>query len=575
MTVINGFIIVLMLLLLVYSLYRLFRKKSLLMVIPASAQVFSLVIATLSLIHDVEVPQFIELAYVVFGILPPSVILIIDYIRMIRKIKNSGVYEGFVEQLSKSSPAPACLPQEGINEPAKEKPIQDIMKDIKNLPDDAQKNIRKCLTHAHALLGESDLTGSYYIYCTCARIAGNSSVLYYNSANICYRLRKYEEALENCKKALELANADTPEHQDILYNMGNAYYMLENYGSAAKTFEKVLEANRDNVKAVENLAFTYIRMGEKEKGIGLLSSTKMDQGNFRAHFISGKLLYEAGEYTKAEEELRKSAGLRPESMEALEELGKTLMKQEKYEAALEVFSEILKLEPDHYNTWSNKANVYSKLGKFKEAAESYREAVRIRPDSYKCYYNMAIALQECGRNKEAADAFKNAIRINPGFVDAYNNLGITLSLTGRYEEALEVYEGGIKKNPKDFSLFFNMGMSLFETGKYMEAAAAYRDALELKPDELEIYYYLGAALTEIRHYNDAIEAYKSALEIKPSNGELHYNIAAIYAMLGRYDIAAENLKHAIELDSEIRRDVMHNRAFDGMQGRKDFKEMIS
>ncbi|MEN6315312.1 MAG: tetratricopeptide repeat protein [Clostridiaceae bacterium] len=575
MTVINSFIIVLVLLLLIYSLYRLFRKKSLLMVIPACAQVFSLVIAILSLIHDVEVPQYIELAYILLGILPPSVFLFIDYVRMIRKVKSRGIYEGLVEQPAKTAPVPACLPPEGINEPAKEKQIQDVMKDLKNLPDDIQKNVRKCLGHAHALLGENDLAGPYYIYSTCAKIAGSSYMLYYNWACICYRLKKYEEVLENCKKALELLNGTVSEQQDILYNMGNAYYMLDNYGSAARSFEKVLEVNGENVQSVENLAFTYVHMGEKEKGIELLSNTKADPGNFRAHFISGRLLHEAGEYARAEEELRKSARLRPDSIEVLEELGRVLMKQEKNEAALEVFDEILKLAPDHYNTWSNKAHVNSKLGSWKEAAASYKEAVRIRPDSSISYYNMAIALQECGNSKAAADAFKSAIRINPGFVAAYNNLGITLSLAGRYEEALEVYEEGIKRNPHDFSLFFNMGMSLFETGKHMEAAAAYRDALDLKPDELEIYYYLGAALTEIRHYNDAIEAYKSALDIKPTDGELHYNIAAIYAMLGRYDIAVENLKHAIELDSEVRSDIMQNRAFDGMRSRNDFKEMIS
>lgn len=575
MTVINGFIIVFMLLLLAYSLYRLFRKKSLLMVIPVCSQVFSLVIAVLSMIHDVEAPQYIELAYVLLGILPPSVFLFIDYVRMIRKIKSGGIYEGLVEQPARPASAPACLPPEGINEPAREKQIQEIMKELKNLPEDIQKNVRKCLGHAHALLGEKDAAGPYYIYGACARIAGSSYMLYYNWACICYRLKKYEEALENCKKALEFAKDAPLEQQDILYNMGNAYYMLESYGNAAKSFEKALEANGENIQAAENLAFTYVRMGEKEKGIELLSNTKADQGNFRPHFISGRLLHEAGQYARAEEELMKSARMRPDSIEALEELSRVLMKQEKNEAALEVFDKILGLEPDYYNAWSNKGHVNSKLGRWKEAAASYREAVRVRPDSSKSYYNMAVALQECGNSKAAADAFKNAIRINPGFVDAYNNLGITLSLAGRYEEALEVYEEGIKRNPRDFSLFFNMGTSLFETGRYMEAAAAYRDALELKPDELEIYYYLGAALTEIRHYNDAIEAYKSALEIKPTDGELHYNIAAIYAMLGRYDIAGENLKHAIELDGEVRRDAMQNKAFDGMRGRSDFKKMIS
>ena len=575
MSAVNAFMIILMLLLLVYTFYRLFKKKSLLMLIPACAQIFILAIAILSFINRVEVPQFIEIAYVLLGILPPMVFLIIDYSRMVRKVKSQGVYDGLVEQNPKPVTFELCLPSEGINQIAKEKQIPDILKELKILPDEMQKNFRKCLNHAHLFLSEKDYTGAFHIYDTLSKAAGSSCMLYYNLAGICYRLEKYEEALEYYKKVLELNNAPAADQQDISYNMGNTYYMLKKYGKAARSYEKTLEANPENTQAVENLAFTYVRMGEQEKGIELLNKISVKEGHFRAHFISDKLLHEAGKYNEAEQELMKSIKLQPDSIEALDELGRVLLMLKKPEAALDIYERITHLNQDDYSAWCSKANIYSKLNRWKEAASNYKEAVRIRPDNYRSHYNLAVALDECGSRQAAAEAFKEAIILHPDFVDAYNNLGITLSLLGRYEEALEVYEEGIKRNPQNFSLFFNMGMNLFETGKYVEAAAAYRNAIDIKPDELEIYYYLGAALTELRHYNDAIDAYKCALKIKPADGELHYNIAAIYAMLGRYDIAVENLKQAIELNGDIRSDARQNRAFDGMRSRSEYKEMMS
>lgn len=575
MSVVNGFIIVLMLLLLVYIFYRLFKKKDLLMLIPACAQIFSLVIALLSFINSVETPALIQAAYLLLGILPPASYLIFDYVKMIKKVKTQGTFEGLVEKRINPPPVPLCLPPEGINPLAREKQIPEIMKELKDLSDEMQKNFRKCLNHAYLLHVDEVDKGSYYTIDTLSKIAGSSYMLYYNSAGICYKLKMYESALERYKKAMELTGAVTSEQKDIYYNMGNTYYMLKKFEKASKSYEKVLEMDQGYSQAVENLAFTYVHMGEKQKGIELLSRTAVEEGFYRAHFISGKLLHEAGKYAEAEAELMKSIKLQPEGVEARDELGRVLIKMQKTEDALKIYEEILEMNPDDYTAWCSKANIFSRQTRWNEAAFSYKEALRIRPDSYRSYYNLAVSLQEGGKNKAAVDAFKNAIKLYPDFIDAYNNLGITLSLMGRHEEALRVYEEGIRRNPKDFSLYFNMGMNLFETGNYMEAAAAYRDALEIKPEEIEIYYYLGAALTEMRHYNDAIEAYKSALLVKPTDGELHYNIAAIYAMLGRYDIAGENLKQAIEMNEGVRNDARYNRAFDGMRGRNDFKEMIS
>jgi tetratricopeptide (TPR) repeat protein len=575
MSVVNGFLIVLMILLLTYTFYRLVRKKSLLMVIPACCQVFSLAVALPGFIDNVEAIPVVQASNLLLGILLPAFFILIDYHSMVKKVKNKGIYNGLVEATLKSEPDTRCLPSEGINRPAREKQIVEIMKDLKNLPEDIQKNIRKSLNHAQSLISENKLSDAYYIYDTLAKVTGASYMLFYNAADICYRLGRYNDASESYKKALELADQASLKVQELYYNHGNTYFMLKKYEKAASSFEKALEIDPSNIPANENLAFTYVHMGEKEKGIGLLNRLKTGDGSYRASFISGRLLNDASRYQEAEAELRNCIKLQPLGIEARDELGKALLRQNKYEAALEIFEEIIKLKPDEYQAWCSRASLFSRLKRWSDAASSYSEAIKLRPDNYRNYYNMAVALEECGSWESAIEAYRNTIKVNPAFADAYNNLGIALSIAGKQQEALAVYEEGIRINRQDFSLFFNMGMNLFEAGRYIEAVASYRNALDINPKELEVYYCLGAALTELRHYNDAIEAYKSALNIKPSDGELHYNIAAIYAMLGRYDIAGENLKQAISLKEDVRSDARKNRAFDGMRGRKDFREMVS
>lgn len=574
MTVINGFILVFMFVLLLYSFYRMLKKKSLLMLIPVCMQIFPIPIALLSFINDVEAQPFVEASYVIFGILLPMSFIFYDYRTMTRKIKTTGSFEGLVEKAPEAPARIFSLPPEGINPPADDIPLNEIMKDLEKIPEELQKNFRKCVSHANALKADRDLQGACSVYDTLAKVANGSYTLYYNLAGIYYGLKRYDEAMDAYRKALELSGPDTADRCSIYYNMGNACYMLGKYEQAIKNYEKSIDAGYNGSNAFENLAFAFIRSGDADRGIDTLKKLTSSENDYRAAFVLGKLLNEAGRPDEAEKALRDAVGFRSDSIEALDELGRVLVRQKKHEDALQVFEQIITADPANFQAWSSRASACAKLQRWKEAVAAYREAIRINPESFSCYYNMAIALEESSEHEAATEAYKTAIRLNPDFTDAYNNLGIALSSLGRREEALEVYTEAIRRKPAEFSLYFNMGMCLFEEGKYTQAAAAYRNALDIKPDELEIYYYLGAALTELRNYNDAIEAYKSALEIKPSDGELYYHLAAIYAMLGRYEISEENLKHAVELDERIREDVGRNHAFDGMRGKSGFRKIV-
>ncbi len=576
MSVVNGTLIVLMFFLLLYTVYRLFRRKSLLMIIPVCAQIFAVSIAFLSFVNDVEPEIYIEAVFVLFGLMLPLVFLIYDYLLMIKRVKRKGTFEGLVEKADNRIISNPSLPDEGINCLAADFKVNNIIRGLQSLPKDIQKNIRKQLNYANSLNKQKDYIGPYYIYETVSKIVDTSFMLYYNFGRICYKLHKYEEALDGFKMALELSTqADDEYKRDIYYNIGNTYYMLGKYYEAAKSYEIALQLFGDDLRTLENLSFTYVRNGEHDRGIDLLMKTPVNYDTYRAHFIAGKLLYEACRYSEAENEFEKCIVLKSGLIEPKAEMGKVLIKLKKHEAAIDLYNQIISIDPDNYEAWNNKSRLCSLLNRWTEAAGGYKEVIRLDPDNSKNYYNYAVALEESGKREAAIEAYKKAIEISPDFAQAYNNLGIALSLMGKTHEALEVYEEGIKRNENDFNLYFYLGMNHFEEQRYMEASKAYKKALEIKPKELETYYYLGAALTQMRYYNDAIDAYKKALDIKPSDWELYYSIAAVYAMLGRYDISLENLKKAIELNSDICDDIEKNSAFDGMRGRNDYKEIVA
>ena len=118
MTIVNGFITLLILLLLAYSLYRSIKRKSLLMLIPVCMQVFAAMISIMSFAGDVEALLEVEAVYILFGIVPPSALLIYDYRKMIGGFKAKGGFEGLVKGVP--GKGLSSFPPEGINSIKKE-----------------------------------------------------------------------------------------------------------------------------------------------------------------------------------------------------------------------------------------------------------------------------------------------------------------------------------------------------------------------------------------------------------------------------------------------------------------------
>ena len=573
MSVINGFFIIIMLLFLIYMAYRLFIKRKLIMLLLAGTQIFAILIAVLCFVNDVQDLNIIQACYILLGVIIPCYFIICDYVKMMKKIKEKGVYEGFIvkEPSESGIEKNTDIHSLRINPILKENQIAAIISGLDLNKDNILKNVKKNLIHAHIFISNKDYSSAFGIYNQIVKIISNSPQLYYNHGNLCYYLGNYSEAINSYKKVLELK-----EDHTVYYNLGNAFFKYKKYNKAIEHYEKALELNPAFIDAQENKTLSLAGMGESGKALEYFKNINgQDENNYKVHFIFSILLSDIGKYEESEEEIKKCIKLDSKCAGGFEELGRILLKQNKLNEALEAYENLIILTPDDFTGYYKKGNCYYKLGMRKEAVEYFKKSIELKPDNYKSYFNMAVALDEMGSRNEAIEMFNKAIEIKPDFVDAYNNLGIILSYMGRNNEAIQIYEEGIRRNPEEFSMFFNMGIMLAEAGRNHEAVAAYRNALKIKPDECEINNYLGAALTKIRSYNDAIEAYKNALMVKPSDSELLYNIASVYSLLGRYDIAKDNLRKAIEINDRFKNDAKNNRAFDGMRSKSDFRELVS
>lgn len=609
MSVILGFIIAVMSLLLIYMAYRLFLRRKVIMLISLCLQIVAVTIAILAFVGNVETNNFVESIFITFGVAVPCIFFVIDYTRMMKKIREQGVYEGFVEAAAaiEDDDGTVEISHKSICPIIKEIQVADLIKDMDLNKEDILKNIRKSLNLAQASIKNNDYDSAYDIYGTLVRLINNSSSLFYNYANTCYCMELYSEALQNYRKVVEInektireINSDEEilsvdkkfsrdtqkesktekeilfEQYKVYYNMGNSCFKLGRYEQALENYEKALGLNPDMENVNENIARTLIALEKSDEALEFFQKiVNKDSENSSVHFVMAKIYEETKSYKPAISELQKCVELNPLFYEAYEELAKLYVKTADFQNALEVYRKIIDQNPENYKACYNLGTTLYRMDKKEEAVDMFRKVIELNPESYQSYFNLAVALDELGEKDEAIDSFKRVIDIKADFIEGYNNLGILLSTEGRHMEALNIYITGLKKNPEEYSLYYNMGITLSEMGRYLEAVDAYRSALEIKSDEHEIMLHLGSALAEIKKYSEAADVYRKALKIKTDDSSLYYNLSEVCSLQKKKDAAIDNLKKAVALDKGLKKKIKYNAAFDYIRNMPEFKELIS
>ena len=98
------------------------------------------------------------------------------------------------------------------------------------------------------------------------------------------------------------------------------------------------------------------------------------------------------------------------------------------------------LKPDYVEAHNNLGNTLKELGRLEEAEANYKQAIVLKPDFAEAHNNLGVMLKELGRLEEAEASYKKAIALKPDYAEAWNNIFFSLqaikSQTSSIEERL-------------------------------------------------------------------------------------------------------------------------------------------
>src|SRR5208282_3666665 len=106
------------------------------------------------------------------------------------------------------------------------------------------------------------------------------------------------------------------------------------------------------------------------------------------------------------------------------------------------YRQAVRLRPDLVEAHENLGNVLQELARPEEALACYHEALRYRPGRAAAHRNLGVALADLGRLAEAQASFERAIQLDPHDAEAHLNHALARLLQGDYEHGLAEAEWG-------------------------------------------------------------------------------------------------------------------------------------
>lgn len=239
----------------------------------------------------------------------------------------------------------------------------------------------------------------------------NISQIHFNQALTYERQGNLEKAEEEYIAALET----NPLSPTILNNLGYAQYRLKKYDEALSNFRKAINSDRTYARAYNNAGLVLEARQEYDGAERFFKQAIAINPELYTTYINLSNLYLIqGDLEKAELGFKKSIEIAPDSAHAFFRLGSLYGRQKRFAEATEMFDKGAQRgepRPPDYVNWGN---IYFGTRKPEEAIKMFRRAIEIDESFEQAYLNLALTFHTYGFPPDSAEKYLNKIlSINP------------------------------------------------------------------------------------------------------------------------------------------------------------------
>lgn len=277
----------------------------------------------------------------------------------------------------------------------------------------------------------------------------------------------YEDAIAAYRQALEIAPPSVASR--LRLNLALAYYKSGRISEAARELEEIRQQVPGDLQATMLAADCYLRLGELQRVIDLLSplapahpgdrgvayllgtalirNGQVEKGQVlvnallsdgdpaEAHFLLGSVVFLAKDYPNALKEFTKAIAVNPDLPSLQSYYGQALLFTGDPDGAAAAFRKELASDPNDYDSNLRLAQILFHRRQYAEARPLFERALRVRPGSAEAGYGIAQLDLEEGQPERARQRLEELVVQWPQYADAHRALAAAAERVGRTQQA--------------------------------------------------------------------------------------------------------------------------------------------
>lgn len=329
------------------------------------------------------------------------------------------------------------------------------------------------------------------------------------------RLKAAEESLN--EEEFERATSEVQEALGIaLDQIGAIESNLGDYQLARRAYEEACQESILSIRPFLGLAIVYLRTGQLEKGIELLTRMlEINPTNPEAKHLLGKFYYMQGDFRSAARELRDAYSAAPNDTSIAYTLALAYLEEKDYDRAGEIFEQMVARLEDS-------AALRVLFGR------AYRETE-----------NWSLAVEQ----------FKKARELEPDYPRAHYYLGLTYLLwegAAAFEDAERELKLALARDEEQY--FPNLYLGVINATRHDDSDALHylQEASRLAPENPDPYLYMGQILIRMEKIDDAIAALEKSVALTTDPARNNYQVSNAHFVLGQALLKVGRREEAVE-----------------------------
>jgi predicted O-linked N-acetylglucosamine transferase (SPINDLY family) len=199
---------------------------------------------------------------------------------------------------------------------------------------------------------------------------------YYHRGNALTEIKRFDEALRDYDRSLELASGGPVTHT----SRGNVLQSLRRFDEALRSYDRAIQLNPAYPDA---------------------------------HVNRGVAMLELYRFEEALESFDHAIELTPDDPVALNNRGNALKGLRRFDEALLSYDRATGLAPAYALAYANRGTVLAEFKRFDEAQHCFERAIHLKPDYPEAHYYLGMALKELKRFDESQKQIEQAIQLKP------------------------------------------------------------------------------------------------------------------------------------------------------------------